>query len=163
MKKGGRMSERQKRKISETEREGYREGRINYWKGKLLPLEMKRKISKTAIEGYRKGKIINYWKGKKMPKKIIRKANETKELYFQLGILKGPNKGKKLSELTKAKISRKLKERYKAHPYLKRVQSELKKKYYEENPEARKNLLDYASKKQKRRKTSFGIYVKSEG
>lgn len=60
-------------------------------------------------------------------------------------------------------IAKKLKERYRNHPYLRERLSREKQEYYENNPEARKNLIEYWNKPENRIKCKNSTIVKSKG
>jgi hypothetical protein len=60
-------------------------------------------------------------------------------------------------------ISKKSKERYKNHPYLREKLAKEKREYYETHPKARKNLLEYFNKPHKKIKVNKELIVKSQG
>lgn len=60
-------------------------------------------------------------------------------------------------------IANKLRQRFKAHPYLIKRLNKAKQEYYEKNPKARKRLLEYLSKSQAKIPAMNHIFVKSQG
>lgn len=92
---------------------------------------------------------------KELMKKIWTKEKRKEQSIRMRKIMENPEIRKKLIK--------KLKERYKKHPYLKIKLSKEKQEYYEKNPAARKNLLEYWKKPERKVRAMNNLIVKSEG
>ena len=157
--------------MGKKKRHGYWKGKkppfYKYWLGKKRP-DVGKKISESKKLFLELGLSHPVNEGKKLSKKWKKNMSIARTKFFQ-----DKRNRKRWSIMTsriyaqrpeiKEKISKKIEERYKAHPYLRKEESRRKLLYYEQHPEARRHLLEYWKKHERRVKAIRGLIVKSEG
>ena len=135
-----------KRWKNENEREEMLKAIRKFTSGRAFRLKQKRIMKKIWLEPGKKEKMQKVWTKEKRKRQSVGRKRM---------LLENP---KIIWELRK-----KLKERYKAHPYLREKISQEKQIYYESHPEALRRLLEYTAGRKVSIKVTKGLLVKSKG
>jgi len=158
-----------RKKISETKKKLYQEGRITIWckgltketdyrvakiseaqKNRVHSEEHNRRVSETRKRLFKEGKIVNYWKGKHLPEETKQKLSKSRK-----GKYCGKNSpmfGRHLSEEAKKILSEKAKKRWLNDEYRQNITEKNKARW--QDPKHRARMLEIVRSDEIREKLS---------